>query len=107
MGSRRQLPYQLEDAGRVYLLNNVVIDKRLFHHIELQAAKPTALLYMVEGFVDDYFLNPTMEISLSRVKGVDASEHFDKSVPEDIGSLMFVDSIAHRDSHGKAIKQPV
>ena len=107
MGSRRQLPYQLQDAGRVYFLNNAVIDKWLFGHIQLQAAKPAALFYMVQGFIDDYFLKPAVEISLLRVKGVDTSEHFDKSVPENIGSLMFVDSVSHGDSHAKAIKLPV
>jgi hypothetical protein len=107
MGSRRQLPDQLQYAGRVYFLNNAVIDKGLFGHIQLQAAKPAAPFYMVQGFVDDYLLKPAVEISLLRVKGVDASEHFYKSVPENISSLMLIDGIAHGDSHGKAIKPPV
>ncbi len=107
MGSRRQLPYQLQYAGRSYFLNNAVIDRWLFGHIQLQAPKPAALFYMVQGFIDDYFLKPAVEIPLLRVKGVDTSEHFDKSMPENIGSLMFVGSIAHGDNHGKAIKLPV
>lgn len=107
MGSRRQLPYQLQYAGRIYFFNYTVIDKRLFRHIQLQLAKPAALFYMVQGFIDDYFLKPTMEISFRRVKGADASEHLDKSMAQDVGRLLLIGSIAHGNSHSKGIQLPV
>jgi hypothetical protein len=47
-----------------------------------------------------------VKISFRRIKGMDAPEHFYKSMTQDIGRLIFIDSIAHGNGHTKAIQLP-
>jgi len=82
----------LQYTSRIYLFNNAVIDKRLFRDIQLQATKTAALLYMVQGFIDDYFLKPAVEFPFVGSKELMLLKHFDKSMAQDVGRLMFVGS---------------
>lgn len=107
MGSRRQLPYQLQYGRCICFFNNTVIYKGFFYGIELQAGKAAALFYLIQRFVDDYFFQPAVKITFRCIEGVNASEHFYKSMAQDVGRLMFVDGIAHGNGHSEAVQEPV
>ena len=107
MRSPRQLSYQLKYGRRIYRFNNIVVDNRLFYGVEHEVCELAALLYVVQRFIDNYFFQPAVKIPFRCIEGTDTPEHLYKGMAQDIARLMFVDGIAHSDSHGKAIKLPV
>ena len=107
MRSAWQLPYQLQDGGRVYSLDNVAVNVRLFCGVGHEVGKMTSLPDVIERFIDDDPFQPAVKIPFRRIIALDAPEHFYKGMAQDIPRLMLINGIAHGNSHGKAIKPPV
>ena len=107
MGSRRQLPDQLQYSCCICFFNNAVINKGFFRCIKFKAGKAATLLYMIYCFIDNYSFQPPMKISFGCIVGVYAPEHLYKSRSQYIARFLFTGSITHSNRHSKAIKLPV